>query len=492
VGELASVVVVGAGSAGCLVAARLAQAGHRVVLVEAGPDFREHEPLQLRDGWSICRENAWGYRTEPDAAGVTTDVLRTKLVGGNAWLTRFALRNHPADYHRWDQLIGGGWSYPEVRDAFNAIERDLEYGTETWHGLEGPIPITRYQDVPLTEFDAAVQQGLRECGFEPVPDLNRPGVVGYGRLPMNSIDGQRVITLDLLIRSERNIELRAETLADQVLFEGQRAAGVRLSDGSSVRAHTVVLAAGVYGSPCILMRSGIGHDALLATLDIPVRANLPGVGSNLCDHPAVSLDVGYRGIQRNGPVLHTFATFASPLTADGEGPDLALWSNDPEGEPAEGWLDVVLLRPHGRGHVLLASTDPAMQPRIRLPATTDDDVALLSHGVQRAHEVLATTAIQRIVDGAPAAAPTEFKALATWVRANTYSLPHTVGTCAMGASPDDGAVVDRTGQVFGFTGLYVADASILPGPPTGFPHLVTLMMASRITADLLASPHLAS
>jgi choline dehydrogenase len=256
-----------------------------------------------------------------------------------------------------------------------------------------------------------------------------------------------------------------------------------------VQAGTVILAAGVYGSPCMLMHSGIGPGQILSDLDVPVRAHLSGVGANLCDHPAVSLDVGYRGVQRDGPLLHTFATFASPLAADGEGPDLALWGSDPEGEPAEGWLDVVLLRPHGRGRVLPA-TEPAQQPRIWLPTTTDADIAALCYGVRRALQVLSTAPIHAITGGRPMSVPTGSAELAAWVRANTYSLPHTVGTCAMGASPAGGAVVDRTGQVFGFPGLYVADASILPGPPTGFPHLVTLMMASRITDRLLKSGHL--
>ena len=144
-----------------MVAAQLADAGHDVVLVEAGPDLRGREPRQLRNGWEFDRENALGYSSEPDATGAITTVLRTKLVGGSAWLTRFALRNHPADYHRWDQLIGGGWSYSEVHDAFNAIERDLEHGIDSWHGQEGPIPVTRYPDVAPTEFDAACRPRLR-------------------------------------------------------------------------------------------------------------------------------------------------------------------------------------------------------------------------------------------------------------------------------------------------------------------------------------------
>jgi choline dehydrogenase len=199
----------------------LAQAGHDVLVVEAGPDLRSSESPQLRDGWGLYREHTWGYVSEPDASGSITDVLRTKLVGGNAWLTRFALRNHAMDYHRWDQVVGGGWSLSEVQDAFNAIERDLEYGGEPWHGQEGPIPVTRYPDVEPTEFDAAVQLALHECGFESVPDLNRPAAIGFGRMPMNSIDGRRVTTVDWLTEPRPNLELRAESMAVEVVFRGR-------------------------------------------------------------------------------------------------------------------------------------------------------------------------------------------------------------------------------------------------------------------------------
>jgi choline dehydrogenase len=138
--------------------------------------------------------------------------------------------------------------------------------------------------------------------------------------------------------------------------------------------------------------------------------------------------------------------------------------------------------------VQLASTDPAQKPRIWLPTLTDEDVLTLCHGVRRALDVLATSALRAICNEPQVVLPTELARLGPWVRDNAYSLPHTVGTCAMGASPDDGAVVDATGRVFGVTGLYIADASILPGPPTGFPHLVALMMASRITDRILTSP----
>lgn len=481
---LASVVVVGAGSAGCLVAVHLARAGVRVVLVEAGTDLRGREPPDLRDARGFSREHAWGYVSEPGPAGAATDVLRTKLVGGNGWLTRFALRNGPADYERWDGVVGGGWSYPEVVAAFNAVETDLEFGAAAWHGQHGPIPVTRYPDVVSTEFDDAMQRGLRECRFRWEPDLNRPGATGFGRIPMNSIAGRRVTTVDLLTSPPPTLDLRADSMAAEVVFDAQRAAGVRLTDGSTVEAGAVVLTAGVYGSPCLLMRSGVGPATLLAELGIRVVLDLAGVGENLSDHPAVSLDVGYRGAQRAGPLLHMLAGLASP-SAEGAGPDLALWWSDPEGDPAEGWLDVVLWRPQGRGRVRPRSPDPLEPPRIWLPTLTDRDVAALSHGVRRALDVMTTPPVQKVSSSPATAVPHEWGPLGAWIRDNAYSLPHTVGTCAMGASPRAGAVVDPTGRVHGAHGLYVADASILPGPPTGFPHLVTLMMATRITEGIL-------
>ncbi len=482
---LTPVIVVGAGAAGCLLAARFADANCNVVLVEAGPDLRGREPPELRSGWDLYREHAWGYVGETDAAGTTANVLRTRLVGGTAWSTRFAVRNHPADYDRWDRLVGGGWSHTEVLGAFNAIERDLEFGTDGWHGSGGPIPVTRYPDVEPTEFEAAIQTALRACHHDRVPDLNRPGVTGFGRMPMNSVAGRRVITADLLDKAYPNLEVRSDSTAADVVFEGHEVVGVRLNGGALVEARIVVLAGGVYGSPCLLMRSGIGPAYLLDQLGIEVRADLPGVGENLCDHPAVSLDSGYRGLQRPGPVLHTLATFSSAGGDASEGPDLALWASDPEGDPAEGWLDVVLWRPQGRGRVQITSPDPTGAPHIRLPEPTDQDVTVLSHGVSRAADVLTSSALRAIGGSWPEEVPTELEDRRDWARANTYSLPHTVGTCAMGASPEGGAVVDRAGRVHGIDGLYVADASILPGPPTGFPHLVTLMMASRIADGIL-------
>lgn len=483
--ESRRVVVVGAGASGCMVASRLAS-GCPVTLVEAGPDLRGRAQPDLRDGWTLSREHSWGFVSEPQGMAEPVRVLRTKLVGGTAWVTRFAVRNHPADYELWDRLVGGGWGFDDVLRTFADVESDLDHGDDAFHGKAGPISVTRYPMVRPTEFEARVRAALSNSGLTAVPDLNAPGVAGYGRMPMNSVNGRRSLSVDLLATAPPHLEVRDNATVDDVLMDDHQVTGVRLSDGSLIAARRVVLTAGVYGSPCILMRSGIGPASLLESLGIEVRIDLPGVGENLSDHPAVSIDTGYRTEQREGPILHLLASFHSPAAADGEAPDLALWAGDPEGDPAEGWFDILLWRPAARGRVQLASADPADQPRIWLPEPTDDDVAILTHGVREALALLDMKPLRSIGATRPPDVPHDPDALRAWVRAERYSLPHSVGTCAMGRKPDQGAVVDAAGRVHGTEGLYVADSSIMPTPPTGFPHLITVMLGQRLADEMLA------
>ncbi len=293
-----NIVVVGAGASGCLLAARLAAAGRRVVLIEAGPDLRGREQPVLRDGWAFSREYAWGFASEPDASGRSTPVLRTRAVGGTAWVTRFAVRSHQADFAVWNELVGGGWAFAETLSAFCAVERDEDYPGEPWHGADGPIWVTRYPQVASTQFEAAFRAALRGDGVDPEPDLNRPGARGFGRVPMSSHGGRRSISADLLDDAPANLVVRSNTTVERVVIEEGRATGVSLVEGPTIPAGTVVLAAGVYGSPCLLLRSGIGPARALNELGIEVLVDLPGVGMNLSDHPAVSIDTGYRGVQR--------------------------------------------------------------------------------------------------------------------------------------------------------------------------------------------------
>jgi choline dehydrogenase-like flavoprotein len=485
-------VVVGGGAAGCVVAARLAESGSRsVLLVEAGPDLRADTPDEIRDGWQITRDFDWGYTSEPNPRGDVQNLWRNKLVGGTSWVTRFAPRGSPADYDEWAALGNTGWGFEDVLPYFRRLETDADFGHESWHGDRGPMPVRRYLDLEYTELGAAGLRALEEVGFPSVEDHNRPGAVGAGRMPMTSRGGGRVTTADAYLpvgATPANLTIRPEMHVAEVGFEGNRATGVRLLDGEVIEASWVVLCAGVYGSPPILMRSGIGPPDHLRSVDVPVRVDLPGVGANLADHPTVGLDCGYRGQARTDPILHFIATFHSSTTPSDAAPDLMLWSSDPAG-PAEGpasfEIEVVLLRPRSRGRVQLRSADPADSPHVELPALGDPfDVERLGEGYQRGLEVANNSQIRRHCADPPPAEPRGADELLELVRAEGYSLPHVVGTCAMGPRPEAGAVVNTSGQVHGTHGLSVVDASIMPDVPSGFTHLPTIMIAERLSKQI--------
>jgi choline dehydrogenase len=243
----------------------------------------------------------------------------------------------------------------------------------------------------------------------------------------------------------------------------------------------------VFGSPAILLRSGIGSRSGLAALGIRARVELGGVGENLADHPEVDLDPGWRGTGRAGPVLHSIATFRSSGSGPDDPPDLLFWTADPGPDDETVSTDVVLMKPSSRGTVRLRSVDPVDAPIVTLPGLRDPaDAARLAEGVALGIDVANRPALRALGTDAPQARDPE--SLLAHVRDSWYSLPHLVGTCAMGASPAAGAVVDESGRVHGLAGLSVVDASIIPEPPSGFPHLVTIMLAERLGDRMIGGP----
>jgi choline dehydrogenase len=235
------------------------------------------------------------------------------------------------------------------------------------------------------------------------------------------------------------------------------------------------------------MRSGIGPADHLRSVGVDPRVDLPGVGENLADHPAVSVECGWCGPGRTAPVLHAVATFHSLGRSDDDAPDLMLWLSDPTGEPAAFDIEVVLTRPRSRGTVGLRSADPADTPVVRLPDLSEpSDVDRLGEAYIRALEVAGRPEIRRLCADPPPPVPRAADELRRAILEDAYSLPHVVGTCAMGPRPEDGAVVDSAGRVYGTDRLSVVDASIMPDVPSGFTHLPTIMIAERLSEDVAA------
>lgn len=483
------VLIVGGGSAGCVLARRLAERGDRTVgLLEAGPDLRAHTPPMLRNGWSLPSGPDWpdwGYESAPDAAGASSKLRRGRLMGGNSWLTRYAVRGAASDYDGWAAAGNAGWRFEDVLPAFRRAETDLEFGNGPWHGDEGPVPITRYPERHVGEIHARAVGAFGQLGHPLIEDANAPDAVGIARMPMSAREGRRVTTLDAYLPldwSPPTLTVRPGSPVDRVLVERGRAAGVRLVDGIDVLADRVILSAGVYGSPSILLRSGIGPAAELGSLGIPVALDLPGVGANLADHPAVELDSGSRGAT-DGPSLSSIARYRSSFASASDSPDLMVWLQDPSADDPVFWLDAILLRPRSRGKVRLRSADPAVALHIELPGVRDPmDADGLVEGYRRGIELanrLAEGSGSRVTPPADLGSTAEARAFVT---ENAYSIPHTVGTCAMGPSAADGAVVDAQGRVHGIEGLEVVDASIIPEPPSGFTHLITIMIAEHLAS----------
>jgi choline dehydrogenase-like flavoprotein len=518
-------IIVGAGSAGCVLANRLsADPARRVLLIEAGArDWHPyvHMPAGLAKLMKLTRYN-WNYLTEPQAAldGRRLWWPRGKLLGGSSSINAMCyVRGRPADYARWARITGdAGWDWPAVLPYFKRAE-DNTRGADAWHGAGGPLGVSDLRHVnPLSRLllDAA-----QTAGFAHNDDFNGASQEGFGLYQVTQRAGARCSSAAAYLapaRGRSNLHVLTGALATRLRLGRARVEAVELlrrGRSHRVEAGRVVLCGGTLNSPHLLMLSGIGPATQLRAQGITVVQDLPGVGANLQDHldtctlvgshSAATYDrvndlaVGLRWmLRRDGIGTSNIAEaggFArSRYAADGEC-DLQFHFVpallDDHGRhrlPGRGYtLHACALHPRSRGWLELGGTDPHTPIRIHANYLGDaegHDLRLLREGIRIAREIFAQASFDRVrgTEIFPGADIRDEAELNAFIRRKAETIYHPVGTCRMG--PDAGAVVDAGLRVRGIENLYVADASVMPDLPGGNTNAPTIMIAER-AADLL-------
>jgi choline dehydrogenase len=503
-------IIVGGGSAGIALAARLSEdEGRRVLLIEAGPDhpgIADADRLgdQMRFAATLTD---WAIDASFVPGGATLNYPQGRKTGGGSAVNgAFAVRGVRGDYERWAAAAGDEWSWPHMLRVLCRLESDQDFAGDA-HGTDGPVPVVRWRRDELLPQQEAYLTAVTDSGIPYVDDLNAPGASGIGPMPMNRRDGVRMstaLTYLPLVRQRENLTIWPGTEVTRVLLEHGRAIGVEYPrDGALHQVHgaRVILSAGALLTPTLLLRSGIGPARHLAEVGVDCVVELPGVGENLMEHQGTAVFL----VPRDGlappddRVCQLGARYSSAAGPADDDMWLSMWAawelaEFPDmqsalgGVPSISALVVGVHDPLSRGTVRLRSTDPAVRPQVDFGMLTDPgDLPRLVEGLQLIMDFAANPAFASMYVGIglldPASA-NDREALETYIRSTVGGWYHASGTCRMGTDPDDGAVVDGRLQVHGVDALHVVDASVMPTIVRAPTNLSSIAIGER-AAELL-------